>query len=205
MDEHASNFNNDEALRIAKQISPRRTTSTAGSIDQLVKEQLLHFGIDADSEVGAAFGRIAGNVYRSQVDLNRLWQWTLQEFDALDRTDRIAYFNAKKFLCFQLAKLLDTLQNPFRHAYQSLVETQSARLAKGPYPIFDNVTAIFSSTPVIARTATYLYACTEWIDAAFQGKEMLLEVYSRLLNPTSITLANHIVDLECGELAGERG
>ncbi|PYJ00069.1 MAG: Cys/Met metabolism pyridoxal-phosphate-dependent enzyme, partial [Verrucomicrobia bacterium] len=63
--------------------------------------------------------------------------------------------------------------------------------------------AIFSSTPVIARTATYLYACTEWIDDAFQGREPLLEVYSRLLNPTSISLANHIVDLECGPLAGE--
>jgi len=193
----------DEDLSIAKQISPRRTTTAAHNIDELVEEQLHHFGIDPSSEVGAALGRVAANIYRSHIDLNRLWQWTLQEFDALDRRDRIAYFNAKKFLCFQLAKLLDTLQNPFRHAYQSLVESQSARLAKGPYPIFDNVTAIFSATPVIARTATYLYACTEWIDAAFQGKEMLLEVYSRLLNPTSITLANHIVDLECGELAGQ--
>ena len=87
----------------------------------------------------------------------------------LDRKDRVAYFNAKRFACFQLAKVLDTLQNPFRHTYQSLVEGQSSRLAKGPYPIFDNVTAIFSSTPVITRTATYLYACTEWIDDAFQA------------------------------------
>ncbi len=31
----------------------------------------------------------------------------------------------------------------------------------------------------------------------------MLEVYSRLLNPTSISLANHIVDLECGHLATE--
>jgi O-acetylhomoserine/O-acetylserine sulfhydrylase-like pyridoxal-dependent enzyme len=99
--------------------------------------------------------------------------------------------------------LLDTLQNPFRQVYQSLVEDQSNRIAKGPFPIFDNVTAIFSATPVIARTATYLYACTEWIDDAFQGREPLLEVYSRLLNPTSVSLANHIVDLECGPMAGE--
>ena len=125
------------------------------------------------------------------------------ELGSLDRGDRIAYFNAKKFLCFQLAKLLDTLQNPFRHTYQSLVGNQANRLAKGPYPLFDNVTAIFSSTPVIARTATYLYACTEWIDDAFQGREPLLEVYSRLLNPTSVSLANHIVDIECGPLAAE--
>ena len=49
---------------------------------------------------------------------------------------------------------------------------------------------IFSATPVIARTATYLYACTEWIDDAFQGREPLLEVYSRLLNLTAVSLAN---------------
>jgi cystathionine beta-lyase/cystathionine gamma-synthase len=54
---------------------------------------------------------------------------------------------------------------------------------------------------VIARTATYIYACAEWIEDAFKGKELLLEIYSRLLNPTSISLANHIVDLEAGPYA----
>jgi O-acetylhomoserine/O-acetylserine sulfhydrylase-like pyridoxal-dependent enzyme len=190
-------------LRHARELSPRRTTSSATDVDGLVAEQLAHFGIAATSEVGRSLGRLAAHIYRANIELHRLWDWTLRELHQLERHDRIAFFNAKKFLCFQLAKLLDTLQNPFRHAYQSLIETQSTRLAKGPYSIFDNVTAIFSATPVIARTATYLYACTEWIDAAFQGKEMLLEVYSRLLNPTSISLANHIVDLECGPLAGE--
>ena len=76
-------------------------------------------------------------------------------------------------------------------------------LAKGPYPVFDNVTAIFSATPVITRTATYLFACSEWIDDAFQGKEFLHEIYSRLMNPTSISLANHIVDIEAGPMSGE--
>ena len=52
--------------------------------------------------------------------------------------------------------------------------------------MFDNVTAIFAANPVIARTATYIYACAEWIEDAFQGKELLLEIYSRLLNPTSV-------------------
>ena len=74
---------------------------------------------------------------------------------------------------------------------------------KGAYPIFDNVTALFSATPVIARTATYIYACAEWIEDAFNGKELLLEIYSRLLNPTSLSLANHIVDLEAGPYASE--
>ena len=48
-----------------------------------------------------------------------------------------------------------------------------------------------------------MYACTEWVEDAFKGREPLLEIYSRLLNPTSISLANHIVDLEAGPLAGE--
>jgi len=56
---------------------------------------------------------------------------------------------------------------------------------------------------VIVRTATYIYACTEWVDDAFQGKEALHEIYSRLLNPTSISLANYIVDLETGPYASE--
>src|SRR5256885_3880036 len=193
----------EAALGIARELSPRRSTSKATDLDGLVAEQLAHFSIDAKSELGQALARLAGHLYRANVDLHQLWELTVRELRSLDRRDRIGWFNAKKFLCFQLAKLLDTLQNPFRFSYQSLVESQSNRLAKGPYPLFDNVTAIFSSTPVIARTATYLYACTEWIDDAFQGREPLLEVYSRLLNPTSITLANHIVDLECGTLAGE--
>src|SRR5438105_11132557 len=187
----------------ARELSPRRSTSTATDVPGLVAEQLAHYSIDPKTELGGALGRLAEHIYRANIELHHLWDLTTSQLSSLDRRDRIAAFNAKKFLCFQLAKLLDTLQNPFRFTYQSLIESQSNRLAKGPYSLFDNVTAIFSSTPVIARTATYLYACTEWIDDAFQGREPLLEVYSRLLNPTSITLANHIVDLECGPLAGE--
>jgi O-acetylhomoserine/O-acetylserine sulfhydrylase-like pyridoxal-dependent enzyme len=193
----------DSDYQIARRLSPRRATSTASDVDGLAAEQLAHFAIDPRSELGQTLARLMRHIYGANVELHHLWELTVRELGTLDRRDRIALFNAKKFLCFQLAKLLDTLQNPFRHTYQSLVESQATRLAKGPYPIFDNVTAIFSSTPVIARTATYLYACTEWIDDAFQGREPLLEVYSRLLNPTSISLANHIVDLECGPLAGE--
>jgi O-acetylhomoserine/O-acetylserine sulfhydrylase-like pyridoxal-dependent enzyme len=193
----------DSDLIQARRLSPRRGTSTASDVDGLVVEQLAHFSIDPKTETGQILGRLAAHIYGANIELHHLWELTVRQLGSLDRGDRIALFNAKKFLCFQLAKLLDTLQNPFRHTYQSLVEGQSSRLAKGPYPIFDNVTAIFSSTPVITRTATYLYACTEWIDDAFQGREPLLEVYSRLLNPTSISLANHIVDLECGPLAGE--
>src|SRR5262245_18861595 len=188
---------------LARELSPRRATSNSTDIPSLVAEQLAHFAIDPNTEMGGSLSRLAQHIYGANIELHHLWQATIKQMASLDRRERIAYFNAKKFLCFQLAKLLDTLQNPFRQTYQSLVDTQANRLTKGPYPIFDNVTAIFSATPVIARTATYLYACTEWIDGAFQGREPLLEVYSRLLNPTSISLANHIVDLECGPLVAE--
>ncbi len=186
-----------------KLLSPRRKSTAAHDVDSLVAEQLEHFGIDATSEFGQALSRITARLYATQVDLAQLWTLTLDSIAKLDRSDRIAYFNAKKFLSFQLAKLLDTLQNPSRRTYQSLNYSPATMAAKGPYSPFDNVAALFSATPVITRTATYIYACAEWIEDAFQGKELLLEIYSRLLNPTSVSLANTIVDLECGPHASE--
>lgn len=187
----------------ARKLSPLRNSTQATTIPELVAEQLRHFGIDAQGEFGAALGRIATRLYECQDDMERLWRATVESIAGLDRSDRVAHFNAKKFLTFQLAKLLDTLQNPFRRSYQSLGYRPATLCAKGPYPVFDNVAAIFSAHPVIARTATYIYACAEWIEDAFQGKELMLEIYSRLLNPTAIALANHIVDLEAGPYAGE--
>ena len=88
-----------------------------------------------------------------------MWQITLSSIDALDRSDRIAYFNAKKFLSFQFAKLLDMLQAPSRRSYQGLEYSSATQYAKGPYPVFDNVTAIFSANPVIpARRRTSMRA-----------------------------------------------
>ena len=188
---------------LMKRLSPRRRSTAAGDVSGLVSEQLAHFSIDPASEFGQVLSRVALRLYESQTDVDRLWQITMESITQLDRSDRIARFNAKKFLSFQLAKLLDMLQNPFRRSYQALGYDSSTLAAKGPYAVFDNVAAIFSATPVIARTATYIYACAEWIEDAFQGKELLLEIYSRLLNPTSISLANHIVDLEAGPSASE--
>jgi cystathionine beta-lyase/cystathionine gamma-synthase len=180
------------------QLSPRRKTSEATDAAGLVAEQLAHFGVDAATPLGQVVARVAQRIYECHADIDALWKATLQSIGSLDRTDRIAYFNAKKFLAFQLAKLLDTLQNPLRRSYQGLGYGGASLSAKGPYAMLDNVAAIFAATPVITRTATYVYACAEWIEDAFQGKELLLEIYSRLLNPTSVSLANYIVDLEAG-------
>ncbi len=193
----------DHTLDQMRLLSPLRKTSTATTAEELVEEQLRHFGIDPTTEIGHVIERLARRIYESADDMQALWVVTARTLSGLDRSDRIAYFNAKKFLSFQLAKLLDNLQNPNRRSYQSLNYSGATLAAKGPYAVFDNVTAIFAANPVITRTATYIYACAEWIEDAFQGKELLLEIYSRLLNPTSVALANHIVDMEAGPYAAE--
>ena len=186
-----------------KRLSPKRNSTTAQTLDELVAEQLAHFGIPSDSEYGQTLGRIVARMYGSQSDIEQLWKLTLEEMANLDQTDRIRRFNSQKFLSFQLAKLLDTLQHSFRKTYQALDYSPETQSAKGAYPVFDNVTALFSATPVITRTATYIYACAEWIDDAFRGNELMLEIYSRLLNPTSVCLANHVVDLCAGKYASD--
>ncbi len=195
--------NRPKDVELASQISPRRKTTQATTIPALAHEQLEHFGIDPKSEFGQRLSMLAQHLYSGHADMRMLWDTTVRELATLPRKDRVERFAAQKFLCYQLAKMLDTLQHPFRKTYQSLVPSTAQRLPKGPYPIFDNVTAIFSAKPVITRTATYIYACAEWVDEAFQGKEMMLEVYSRLLNPTNVSLANHIVDIEAGPYAHE--
>lgn len=185
-------------LEDVKILSPLRNSTEASSIEALAREQLQHFCIDVESEHGQILEQTAALLYRAQGNLSQLWSQITDTLKRLDRSDRIAYFNAKRFMSFQLAKLLDTLQNPLRASFQSLQGDDFNITTRGGYPLFDNIPAIFSATPVIARTATYIYACTEWVDDAFRGREPSHDIYSRLLNPTSISLANAIVDLECG-------
>ncbi|MFT4937950.1 MAG: O-acetylhomoserine (thiol)-lyase [Paraglaciecola sp.] len=190
-------------LSHAKVLSPKRNSTSADSIDALAAEQLSHFGIEINSEYGQALYHTATHLYHAQADVNQLWKITSATLENLSKEDKVAYFNAKKFLSFQIAKVLDTLQNPFRATYQSMTKQSGSQVSKSHYPLFDNVTALFSATPVIVRTATYVYACTEWVDDAFQGKESTHQIYSRLLNPTNISLANAIVDLEAGPYAAD--
>lgn len=194
---------NTQQVAQAKLLSPRRNSSKAQNIDALAREQLAHFGIEASTEYGQALLGAATHFYHAQVDVNTLWKVTTETLEELNKEDKLAYFNAKKFLSFQIAKVLDTLQNPFRATYQSMSHQNGSQISKSHYPLFDNVTALFSATPVIVKTATYVYACTEWVDDAFQGKEFTHQIYSRLLNPTNISLANAIVDLEAGKFASD--
>lgn len=186
----------------AKILSPRRNTSSASDIEALAREQLEHFHIAPDSEHGRLLLETAGLLYRAQGNIGQLWAQSAALLSQMDRADRVAYFNAKRFMSFQLAKLLHNLQEPLRASFQSLQGEDFNSATRGGYPLFDNIPAIFSATPVIARTATYIYACTEWIDDAFRGRELSHDIYSRLMNPTSISLANAMVALECGANAG---
>jgi O-acetylhomoserine/O-acetylserine sulfhydrylase-like pyridoxal-dependent enzyme len=199
----ASNITALDITAQAKILSPKRNTTQATTIDELTDEQLAHFGIDKNSEYGQALFNTAQHLYYTQANMQQLWQITSDTLEGLSKENKVAYFNAKKFLSFQIAKILDTLQNPFRATYQSLSKQSGSQVSKSHYPLFDNVTALFSATPVVVRTATYVYACTEWVDDAFQGKESTHQIYSRLLNPTNISLANAIVDLEAGPYAAD--
>ena len=190
-------------MSTATQLSPLRNSTKLDQPVDLAVEQAQHFGIDTDSDYGKALVALAQTLYQANHQTHDLWSLTIDGLSQLDRSDRIAWFNAKRFVSFQLAKILDNLQNPLRATYQSMATSNSHFSSKGAYPLFDNITAIFSANPVITRTATYLFACSEWVEDAFNGREPLHEIYSRLLNPTSISLANHIVDIECGELANQ--
>ena len=110
----------NERLGSMKILSPRRHTSEAASLDALVDEQLAHFGIDPKTEYGTTMAKVAKRLYENQHDVNVLWKLTLDSLNQLEHSDQMQRFNAKKFLCFQLAKVLDTLQHPFRKNYQSL-------------------------------------------------------------------------------------
>ena len=123
----------DTTLAAMQNLSPRRNTTEAENVDQLVAEQLVHFGINPATDHGRALASIAHRLYQAGGDAEALWRLTQQSIGSLDRSDRIAYFNAKKFLSFQTAKLLDMLQTPFRCSYQALKLNYSTQSAKGPY------------------------------------------------------------------------
>lgn len=193
----------NENMDMAKVLSPRRKSTASTTIEELAIEQLEHFQIDVDSAYGEALKSAAMDIYHAQSDISKLQEITNNTIAKLDQGEKVAYFNAKRFLSFQIAKVLETLQSPLSKTYQSLGQSDESLQAKGPHPLFNNIAALFSATPVIARTSTYDYSCTEWVDDAFNGKESIHHIYSRLLNPTSMALATHMVHIEAGKYADE--
>jgi hypothetical protein len=116
-------------LASARELSPLRKTTTAASVEELVREQLAHFSLDPASPLGRELAEVATHVYRANQSMHGLWDATVERLASLDRRDRIAFWNAKRFLCFRLAKLLDTLQNPLRKSWQSPPPSTAPRTA----------------------------------------------------------------------------
>ena len=191
-------MDNSDQIQTMRNLSPARKSTGATSSSELAAEQLSHFGIDPSSSFGQTLANTAVNLYQAAGHITELTHITETTLASLPKADKVSYFNAKKFLCFQLAKLIDGLQPGLRASYQQLGFDNRTHLAKGEYPLFANVGTLFSASPAVVRTATYLYACTEWVDDAFHGKESTHPIYSRLLNPTSIALSNTMVELEAG-------
>ncbi|WP_237276489.1 aminotransferase class I/II-fold pyridoxal phosphate-dependent enzyme [Tenacibaculum ovolyticum] len=192
-----SNINNSKIL------SPKRNSTVCTTVEELATEQLAYFDIDANSAYGETLKKAAIDIYTAQADISKLQEITFDTVGKLDASEKVAYFNAKRFMSFQIAKVLETLQGPLKKTYESLEQSDATLNAKGPMPLFNNIAALFSATPVIARTSTYDYSCTEWIDDAFNGKESIHHIYSRSLNPTSMALGTHMVHLEAGKYADE--
>ncbi len=196
-------MDNADRIQTMRSLSPARKSTDAKSASELADEQLIHFGIEPSTEFGQTLSQAAANLYQTAGHISQLTEITNTTLSNLPKADKVSYFNAKKFLCFQLAKLIDALQPGLRSSYKNLGFDSRTHLAKGDYPLFANVGTLFSASPAIVRTATYLYACTEWVDDAFHGKESTHPIYSRLLNPTSIALSNTMVELEAGPYSAE--
>ena len=130
-------MSSDAKTNQMRTLSPKRNTSCSNTAAELTAEQLKHFHIEPDTEYGQTLSRVVERMYESQGDISHLWKLTLESMNSLDQNDRIQRFNAKKFLSFQLAKILDTLQHPFRKSYQSLgykSETMACLLYTSPSP-----------------------------------------------------------------------
>ncbi len=103
-DMHASTNTALSRVDAARVLSPRRKSSSAVSVEQLAVEQLEHFGVDPASSYGEALLSASEALYEVQADMDRLWKVTAETIEGLDRTDRIAWFNAKKFSLSRLRR-----------------------------------------------------------------------------------------------------
>ncbi len=123
---------NRDDIAHARQLSPLRNSTGAASVGELVEEQLRHFAIDPDSDYGRALSQLTASLYGANAATHDLVAATGAALAQLDRKDRVAWFNAKRFACFQLAKVLDNLQGPMRRTYQSLAGKHGPRSRPRP-------------------------------------------------------------------------
>ncbi len=118
-------------MNTSTQLSPLRKTTKHEQAEALAIEQAQHFGIDPNSEYGMSLVELATTLYKANNKTHDLWAITVEGLSDLDKSDRIAWFNAKRFLSFQIAKILDNLQNPMRATYQSIATNNGNFASKG--------------------------------------------------------------------------
>ena len=83
-------MDSSEEFRHARQLSPQRNSSEASTADELVAEQLRHFGIDPGSPGGQALARLVGHLGGANAAAHELWELTTRTLSHLDRADRVA-------------------------------------------------------------------------------------------------------------------
>jgi len=76
--------------RSQRLLSPRRNTTQARNIDELIAEQQRHFGIDPSTPFGKSLVQIVRGLYESQAGIDDLWKITMQSMATLEAKDRIA-------------------------------------------------------------------------------------------------------------------
>lgn len=121
-------------MSVNPELSPRRHSSQAQVEQALVDEQLQHFGIAPDSPYGRHLGRAVINLNRTNQDIHAIWQLTQDTLASLPPEQQVSQFNAKKFLSFQLAKVLENLQTPFRQQWRGSEHGAEFSSRKGPLP-----------------------------------------------------------------------
>ena len=87
--------NRTTPTEFARELSPRRNTTRATSVEALVEEQLRHFAIDPASAYGHRLGALAANLYFANVAAHELWQLSLRELANLDQRDRVVVRGAR--------------------------------------------------------------------------------------------------------------
>lgn len=165
------------------------------------KRKLESLGIEPQSKSGQLVEQLLEKISSASEVSYALQKHIVDALESFERSEVQSLFNVKKMISFEMAKLLHDLHPTFRSLSSKLVDsgTQSVDLAN----IAANVPALFSSSPVVAKTATYTFASTEVAAEAFKGNEPTHHIYSRLMNPTSIILALKMVELEAGQYSGQ--
>ncbi|NQY08508.1 MAG: hypothetical protein HRT71_03230 [Flavobacteriales bacterium] len=118
------------SLNNAKILFPKRNSTLCTSIEELATEQLAYFAIDPNSVYGEMLKKAVLDIYAAQSDISKLKEITNDTVGKLDAGEKVAYFNAKRFMSFQIAKVLETLQTLLKQTYESLGQSDATLLAK---------------------------------------------------------------------------